>query len=380
VLTSDPGTWVVPYRMAGADFQAQADAQTRVHDAETGTGGSAGGPVDVVLLPDKSRVELGLDPDRRWHLEGPSTGGGDSDNLFGGLGGDFAAGARSRVSSGTRFVLYQRNIENHCQDRATLGEDPEVGGRALRRGSRVPRDDRNQGCARATRRGGKRPTGRGRIALRPSQSLPSPGVLHVLGRVWTRVRGASPRARTTAAGPASTPGHPFPVGALLERQEDGRLTADPGRAAGDWPTNYDSYVADLYGFCGGDNRACAWQYRWDMAALDAQTRGVQSPGSYRWWFDIETINSSEPSAEHPRRLRRHGLLFPPHRHYRRHLLFYAQAMELGRGNHSACEPAVPPAGLDTGRQDARASRCGRGTMTGTPGPQFPESLVLKDLS
>jgi hypothetical protein len=25
--------------------------------------------VDVVLLPDKSRVELGVDPDRRWHLE-----------------------------------------------------------------------------------------------------------------------------------------------------------------------------------------------------------------------------------------------------------------------------------------------------------------------
>ena len=120
-LTSDSGTWVVPYRMAGADLQAQAEAEIRVHDAETG--GSSGGLVDVVLLPDKSRVERGVDPDRRWHLEGPSTGGGDSDSLFGGLGGDFAAGARSRVSVGTRFVLYQRNIENLCQDRATLGEE-----------------------------------------------------------------------------------------------------------------------------------------------------------------------------------------------------------------------------------------------------------------
>ena len=120
-LTSDAGTWVVPYRMAGADFQAKAEAEIRVHDSETG--GSSGGLVDVVLLPDKSRVERGIDPDRRWHLEGPSTGGGDSDNLFGGLGGDFAAGARSRVSSGTRFVLYQRNIENLCEDRATLCEE-----------------------------------------------------------------------------------------------------------------------------------------------------------------------------------------------------------------------------------------------------------------
>jgi tetratricopeptide (TPR) repeat protein len=120
-LTSDSGTWVVPYRMAGAEFKATADAEIRVHDAETG--GSAGEPLDVVLLPEKSRVELGVDPDRRWHLEGPSTGGGDSNSLFGGLGGDFAAGARSRGSFGTRFVLYQRNIENLCQDRATLREE-----------------------------------------------------------------------------------------------------------------------------------------------------------------------------------------------------------------------------------------------------------------
>jgi hypothetical protein len=43
--------------------------------------------------------------------------------VFGGLGGDFAAGARSRVSFGNRFVLYQRNIENLCQDRATVHEE-----------------------------------------------------------------------------------------------------------------------------------------------------------------------------------------------------------------------------------------------------------------
>jgi len=95
-LTSDAGTWVVPYRMAGADFQAKAEAEIRIHDSETG--GSSGGLVDVVLLPGKSRVERGIDPDRRWHLEGPSTGGGDSDNLFGGLGGDFA-GRRPRTAA-----------------------------------------------------------------------------------------------------------------------------------------------------------------------------------------------------------------------------------------------------------------------------------------
>jgi tetratricopeptide (TPR) repeat protein len=120
-LASGPGTWVVPYRTTGADLQAQADAEIRVHDSETG--GSSGAVVDVVLLPDKSRVERGADPDSRWYLEGPSAGGGDSDSLFGGLGGDFAAGARSRVPFGTRFVLYQRNIENLCKDSAALREE-----------------------------------------------------------------------------------------------------------------------------------------------------------------------------------------------------------------------------------------------------------------
>jgi tetratricopeptide (TPR) repeat protein len=120
-LTSGSGPWVVPYRMTGADFRAQAEAEIRVHDSETG--GSSGGLADVVLLPEQARVQRGVDPDRRWHLEGPSTGGGDSDSLFAGLGGDFAAGARSRVSFGNRFVLYQRNIENLCKDGATLREE-----------------------------------------------------------------------------------------------------------------------------------------------------------------------------------------------------------------------------------------------------------------
>ena len=120
-LSSGSGPWVVPYRMAEAEFKATVDAQIRVHDVETG--GSSGEPVDVVLLPDKARVERGVDPDSRWHLEGPSLGGGDSDSQFGGLGGDFAAGARSHTPFGERFVLYQRNIENLCRDRATLREE-----------------------------------------------------------------------------------------------------------------------------------------------------------------------------------------------------------------------------------------------------------------
>ena len=120
-LSPGPGPWVVPFRMSAAGFRAEVEAQVRVHDAETG--GSSGGPVEVALLPEAARVERGVDPDSRWHLAGPSPGGGDTSSQFGGLGGDFAAGARSRVPFGERFVVYQRNVENLCPDRATVREE-----------------------------------------------------------------------------------------------------------------------------------------------------------------------------------------------------------------------------------------------------------------
>jgi hypothetical protein len=79
-------------------------------------------------------------------------------------------------------------------------------------------------------------------------------------------------------------------------------TADPGnRGVTDWPGNNDdpitgNRVADPYGNCSGRNdRACAWQYGWDLADLDAQTR-VPGPGSFLWWLDVETINSWQSSA------------------------------------------------------------------------------------
>jgi hypothetical protein len=81
-------------------------------------------------------------------------------------------------------------------------------------------------------------------------------------------------------------------------------TADPGnRGVSDWPRNDNDpvtgkHVADPYGACnGGNNRACAWQYGWDMADLDVRARGVTDPGSYRWWLDVETINSWQSSSQ-----------------------------------------------------------------------------------
>ena len=84
-------------------------------------------------------------------------------------------------------------------------------------------------------------------------------------------------------------------------------TGDPGNhGVTDWPaTNNNplggSPVRDPYGTCtGANNPACAWQYGWNLAELDAQTRGVPNPGRYRWWLDVETINSWESRAANNR--------------------------------------------------------------------------------
>jgi len=80
-------------------------------------------------------------------------------------------------------------------------------------------------------------------------------------------------------------------------------TADPGNhGVTDWPANNNDpitlkHVRDPYGTCTGkDTQACTWQYGWNLADLDARTRGVSDPGSYRWWLDVETINSWQSSA------------------------------------------------------------------------------------
>jgi hypothetical protein len=60
-------------------------------------------------------------------------------------------------------------------------------------------------------------------------------------------------------------------------------------------------IRDPYGACAGsDDRACAWQYGWNMAQRDAQTRGISDPGRYRWWLDVETATSWEPSTRNNR--------------------------------------------------------------------------------
>ena len=56
-----------------------------------------------------------------------------------------------------------------------------------------------------------------------------------------------------------------------------------------------------YGPCSADNDAgCAYVYGWAKAYEDFNHRGVPSPATLRWWFDVETTNSWEsPGAGHP---------------------------------------------------------------------------------
>ena len=79
-------------------------------------------------------------------------------------------------------------------------------------------------------------------------------------------------------------------------------TANPGNlGVADWPTsNTDpsgKTAPDPYppSCTGEDDQACAWQYGWNMAYLDAH-RVEPSPSSHQWWLDVETINSWEPST------------------------------------------------------------------------------------
>jgi hypothetical protein len=64
-------------------------------------------------------------------------------------------------------------------------------------------------------------------------------------------------------------------------------TANPGGGA-TWPQS----GSNRHGLCDGSNsRACAYQYGWERARDDATVRAISNPEQYRWWLDVETVNS-----------------------------------------------------------------------------------------
>jgi tetratricopeptide (TPR) repeat protein len=112
----EPGKWVVPFRLGRGSFRAEVDTEIARFDSEMGH--SSGDPdVGIELLPAES-VGEGKDPDIRWEVD--NSQGPVSANPFSPLGGEFAVQTRAQVAYGTRFILYQRNIENLCKDKAAL--------------------------------------------------------------------------------------------------------------------------------------------------------------------------------------------------------------------------------------------------------------------
>jgi tetratricopeptide (TPR) repeat protein len=117
--TLEPDKWVVPQRIGRAAFRRAIDAEISRFDSEMGA--SANNPdVGVESLPAES-VARGRDPDIRWEIaDGPDAA---AISPFAVLGGDFAIQKRANVVPGTRFILYQRNIENLCKDNEILSDE-----------------------------------------------------------------------------------------------------------------------------------------------------------------------------------------------------------------------------------------------------------------
>ena len=114
------GTWPVPVRLSKPDFQKLVDGA--VLEAMADMRGAFQQPVvEVEMLPGMPAVAKGSDPDIRCSFFNPSYLG--TSGPLGMLGGDFAAGARRDIAPGARIVLYQRNIENLCDDPALLSQE-----------------------------------------------------------------------------------------------------------------------------------------------------------------------------------------------------------------------------------------------------------------
>ena len=80
-------------------------------------------------------------------------------------------------------------------------------------------------------------------------------------------------------------------------------TANPGGlGTTSWPTS----GTNVYGTCDGtDTLACAWQYGYNRADEDINSRFLPAanqaginpdPSTYKWWLDVETMNTWKPAT------------------------------------------------------------------------------------
>lgn len=86
-------------------------------------------------------------------------------------------------------------------------------------------------------------------------------------------------------------------------------TANPGQVRG-LVTTWPSAGVTPYGRCdGGNTAACSWRYGWERARTSvtgfflpaAREAGVDSlASSYRWWLDVETMNTWQSGSDEAR--------------------------------------------------------------------------------
>jgi hypothetical protein len=82
----------------------------------------------------------------------------------------------------------------------------------------------------------------------------------------------------------------------ITAQEKIQLYANTGNPGGLNTPSWPHTGSTPYGTCDHSNStACAYRYGWNRAQADATSRGIIDPASYRWWLDIEILNSWDSS-------------------------------------------------------------------------------------
>lgn len=89
----------------------------------------------------------------------------------------------------------------------------------------------------------------------------------------------------------ANPGQAFKDNPALSRASWPTSNVDPGGTTVPSGTSGNPYGTCVAGDAALTSTSCSWMYGWNRAHDDAQTRGVASPGSYRWWLDAETDGS-----------------------------------------------------------------------------------------
>ncbi|WP_066515868.1 hypothetical protein [Curtobacterium ammoniigenes] len=218
------------------------------------------------------------------------------------------------------------------------------------------------------------PTPTGADVSYPQRSGPFPAhqAFGIVGVNWPNAGGANPFRTTDIDWALGSSGR-----AGTDRIQLYVLTAEPGASvAAQWPTSDvvgSRPIRTPYGTCtGGDSTACAYVYGYGLAAHD--TTLVPHPAGFRWWLDVETGASWQPSTsagQSANRAALEGMVAGLHAAGANHIGIYSTGLQW-----SSIAGAVPstsplnglPEWLAIGPATATAARTACSTPSFTHGP------------